>query len=93
VARVGEPAGMTKTVRFHPRCAATLHGMHSKNTTKHQAPAAEPETAQERIARVQAAAAVQIARAAAGQPTGWTVIRDVMPWLLGKIDRLLELAS
>lgn len=83
---------MPKTVRFPQRRDATLCGMDGKNID-HQAHAAEPETSQERIARLQAAAAVQIARAAAGQPTGWTVIREVVPWLLGKIDWLLELAS
>lgn len=62
---------------------ANLAGMDGKNTL-HQAHAAEPETAQERIEMAKAAAAVQIAQAAAGQPTKWTVIRDVVLWLLAQ---------
>lgn len=91
-ARAVEPAGMPQTARKRRSHDATLYGM-DPNYTKLQANAAEPETSQERIAKVKAAAAVQIARAAAGQPSGWTVIREAMPWLLGKIDRLLELVS
>lgn len=55
---------------------------------RHHVP--EPETSQERIARVQATAAVQIAQAAAGQPTKWTVINAMAHWLMARVDRLLD---
>lgn len=90
--RLDKHAGMTKTAGKRRSRDAMLPLMDGKNTQQ-QAHAAEPETSQERIARVQAAAAVQIARAAAGQPTGWTVVRDVTHWLMAKADQLLKHAD
>lgn len=58
--------------------------------TSHQAHAVEPETAQERIERVRAAAAVQIAHAYTGQPTKWTLAAKAMHWVMAHIDRLVE---
>lgn len=63
------------------------------NYTKLQAHAAEPETSQERIERVRAAAAVQIAHAYAGQPTKWTLAAKAMHWVMAHIDRLVERAD
>jgi hypothetical protein len=58
-----------------------------------QAHAPAPETAQERIAKIKATAAVQIAQAAAGQPTKWTVIREVTQWLLARLGQMLDQAD
>lgn len=75
-----------------PADALMLTDMDSENFP-HQAHASAPETCKERIAKINAAAAVQIARAAAGQPTGWTLLSAVAHWLMARVDVLLEQAS
>ena len=84
---IAETAAMARTSTCKTRDEATGCMKPNRHHTS------EPETSQERIARVQAAAAVQIARAAAGQPTGWTVIREIAHWVLARLDRVLEQAS
>lgn len=87
-ARLDEHAGMTKTAGKRRIRDATLGGMDDKNFLP-QTQVAEPETSQERIAKIKAAVAVQIAQAAAGQPSKWTVIREVTHWVMARLDQLL----
>jgi hypothetical protein len=56
--------------------------MRTNNTTKHQLPAAEPETALERITKLCTSAAVQIIQAINETPTRWTVIQRIVDWVL-----------
>lgn len=65
----------------------------SQNSIGRQAHAAEPVTAQERIERVRAEAAVQIAHAYAGQPTKWSLAAEAMHWVLARLERLLDHAE
>lgn len=74
----------------HPRSGRSSR---DPNYIKRQAHAAEPETSQERIERVRAAAAVQIAHVYAGQPTKWTLIAEAMHWVLVRLERLVDHAE